>query len=155
MVEIIQAEIGHIPALAADFRPADRSEVWASSLTTPDEALRLSLSLSTLAWTVMDNGTPMAMFGVSAASSQSNHGIPWLLGTTRLEHMSRLFLTLGRSYVTEMTQHYAVLSNRVDARNTASIRWLRWLGFRIHPARPTGPFNLPFHPFELRRQAHV
>ena len=43
----------------------------------------------------------------------------------------------------------------VDARNARAIRWLRWLGFRIHPAEAHGIQGLPFHRFEMRSPADV
>ena len=39
--------------------------------------------------------------------------------------------------------------NYVDARHTDAIRWLKWLGFTLHPATPYGPFDLPFHKFTM------
>ena len=149
-IEIVRAETAHIAAIAAAIRPADRFEVWAASLSTPEEALLASLAFSTLAWTGLADGAPFCMFGVCAASRLCRHGIPWLLGGTQIEANAVGFLRRSKSCLREVRQEYGILSNFVDARNLAAIRWLKWLGFTILPVQPHGPFNLPFHPFEMR-----
>jgi hypothetical protein len=141
--------------MAQTMRPADRFEVWASSLVRPDEALTASLNLSALAWSALVDGIPVCMFGAAAVSPLSKKAIPWFLASTGIERHHTLFLRHSRPQLEAMTKRFPVLSNTVDARNHAAIRWLKWLGFTVHPAIPFGPFNLPFHPFELRRTPNV
>ena len=155
IIEIAPASPDHIPVLAATLRPADRLEIWASSLVTPEEGLRLSLSFSPWARTMLLDGVPFCMFGVAAASPLCRHGMPWLLGSELIETHARPFLRLSKKHLPEMTAQFPILSNHVDARNPVAIRWLRWLGFTLAPAIAHGPFNMPFHPFELRMPSHV
>jgi hypothetical protein len=48
-----------------------------------------------------------------------------------------------------MLADYPVLRNYVDQRNTVSIRWLRWLGFRMGEPAVMGAARVPFVPFEM------
>jgi len=149
-IEIVIANRDHLDAVADCLRPADRQEIWAATLATPHEALDISLSFSTLAWTGLIDGVPFVMFGVAAASPWCRHGIPWLLSGPQIEIHRTAALRLCRRYIKEIAEQHPILANFVDARNRTSIRWLKWLGFTVKPAIPYGPFNLLFHPFEMR-----
>lgn len=154
-IEIIQADRSHIAVVAPIMRQCDRDEIWASSLTTPHEALEASLSFSPMAWTATLDGEPFCMFGVAAASPMCRHGIPWMLGGPQIEKNAFGFLRRSKACLANVTQHYKALSNYVDARNLVAIRWLKWMGFTLRPPIMHGPFNLPFHPFEFRSPSHV
>jgi hypothetical protein len=49
-----------------------------------------------------------------------------------------------------MLQVFPHLINFVHAENRTSVRWLRRLGFTVHPVMPYGRLGEPFHPFEMR-----
>ena len=91
----------------------------------------------------------VCMYGVAELSILSNIGIPWLLGTDEIEQHSKYFLRQNRYYMKEIKKKYSYLVNFVDARNTVAIRWLEWLGFKVHETQPFGPDDMPFHRFEL------
>ena len=155
MVEFVKATIDHIAPIAQTMRSADCYEVWASSLSRPDEALKASLDLSPLAWTALVDDRPICMFGAAAVSTLSKRAIPWFLASTEIERHKRDFLQLSQGQLQAMLAQFPILANYVDARNAAAIRWLKWMGFTLKPATPHGPFNLPFHPFEMRSASHV
>lgn len=149
IIAVIPATADHAADLAPRLRRADADEVWASGHFRPEEALRLSLGLSLMAWAGLVDGVPMCLFGVSPVSLMSGVGAPWMLGAEGLERYAVPFLRRNRTYVAEMAALCPRLENHVDARNALSIRWLRWLGFTIHPAAPHGPFGMPFHRFTM------
>lgn len=151
-VDIIPADAGHIHAIASGMRAADVEEVRASLGLNPQEALEFSLSSSTMAWTGTVDGEPVCMFGVSRRSMlDGSVGTPWLLGTDAIERHQAAFLRRNKGIVKEMLAAYPVLRNWVDARNTLSIRWLKWLGFEFGSPVPYGPHGIAFYPFETRR----
>ncbi|MNC81827.1 hypothetical protein D3C75_1350850 [compost metagenome] len=53
-----------------------------------------------------------------------------------------------------MLERHPTLTNYVDARNLAAIRWLQWLGFRMDSPVPYGPHRLTFRQFHLTRDRH-
>ena len=134
--KIIPAKPAHIPAIAADMREADRREVWASHRHTPVQALKSSLACSELAWTCLVEDTPALMFGVARRGILlSDTGVPWLLGADLFfkthSELNRVFLRQSQRYVALMLDRFPRLENYVHAGNKASIRWLKWCGFRL------------------------
>ena len=73
-----------------------------------------------------------------------------MLGTIDLNFHSRKFLRESRRVVSLLAEEFPVMENYVDARNTASIRWLQWVGFSVYYPKPYGRDNLPFHRFDMR-----
>jgi hypothetical protein len=136
--------------LAPRMRAADVAEVWASHRLSPVQALENSLRLSSHAWAGLADGVLVCLWGACPASFINRIGVPWLLGSDEVEAHQTTFLRRSLPALREMQSVYRILKNHVDARNRASIRWLRWLGFTVHPAQPFGPDGVAFHPFEWR-----
>ena len=149
--EIRAARMEDVPGIAARMREADRRELWASSLSTPEDALARSLEHSAMAWTAEIDGEPEIMFGVAPMSLLGHNGSAWLLATPELVKIARFFVVKSRIYVRRMLEVFPVVINFVDQRNAVSLRWLRWLGARFDAPRPHGALGLPFVPFEMRR----
>jgi hypothetical protein len=141
--------VDDIPHVAINLRPLDLDEVRASRGDGVDveELLARSVGLSALAWTYEVDGEPAALFGV--VPSAHGYGVPWLLGTPATTRYPSEFWRHSVPAVRRMTEAFALLANYVDARNRPSIRYLRRLGFTIHPAEPWGVAGRPFHPFTL------
>jgi hypothetical protein len=148
--KIVPATVPHAIELAKHMREPDKEEIWAAAHETPENAILCSLGVSRDAKTGFANDRLICMFGVGSEMICSTTGIPWLLATDELERCARPFLRRGRKVVGEMMNGYQLLRNYVDARNTAAIRWLGWVGFEILPSEPFGVDRLPFHPFEMR-----
>lgn len=80
----------------------------------------------------------------------AGQGSPWLLGTTLLDQLPGHLTRSAKTYLSQMQDQYPHLMNYVDARNVRSVRWLRRIGFTVHPAAPYGFAGLPFHLFEMK-----
>lgn len=150
-VEVAPVEPWHVDDLLAGVRQADVAEFWAAAHLTPAEGLAQSLRFANEAWAGLHRGQVLCIFGVSGGSMLVPDGVPWMLAHRRLDRHARAFLRDCRPAVAAMLDRYRHLSNYVDARNICAIRWLRWLGFEIHPAVPHGVDGLPFHYFEMSR----
>jgi len=148
-IRVVPATPTQAAALAPRLRRADADEVWAAARLTPEEAPRQSLALSLRAWAGLADDEVMCLFGLAPLSLLTGWGAPWLLGADGLERHANAFLRRNRAMVADMRALCPRLENRVDARNAVSIRWLRWLGFTLHPATPWGPDGLPFHRFTM------
>lgn len=130
MIEVVPARPTHIGPIATRMRAIDRYEcaVFGHS---PKEALRQGLMGASMAWTVMIDGRPEAMFGVGTISMFDARGRPWLLMTDKGTKSRRALVRLGRIYTEAMQRHYALLENWVAADNAVTIRWLSRLGYAV------------------------
>lgn len=116
--------------LAPMLRAEDRSEVMALGLD-PLDGLLQSLAGASEAWTWRDEGRIVCMAGVAPLSLIGRTGVPWLLGSALVAAHRRAFMVETRNTVARWLTMFDVLRNVVDARYSAAIRWLRWLGFTI------------------------
>jgi len=148
--EIVPATAEHILELAQTMRKADVDEVWAAAHRTPLEALQVSVACSSETFAGLADGRVICVFGVASATLLSVMGIPWMLGSEELPKHARAFLRRNKSYIRWLKSEYKLLANYVDSRHTDAIRWLKWLGFKLDPALPFGPDQVPFHRFEMR-----
>ncbi len=139
--ELVDRMLGHL-------RHADDVESRAMCGYSADWALKTGLRFSEKCWVGMDGETPVACFGVKSAGLLSETGTPWLLGTDKVLDVQREFIRQSRSYVRKMAEGFKMLENWVDARNTVSVRWLRWCGFNMEAMpRPFGVNGELFHRF--------
>ncbi len=136
-------------ALTLSLRRADRDEVEALTGRDARAVLVESVEKSASAWAGLADGKLVCLFGVVPMTLTGVTGIPWLLGSDQVAAYSREFLRRNKGYVQTMLKDFPVLTNVVDARNTVSIRWLRWLGFTLGEPLPMGPLGLPFIPFRM------
>lgn len=139
-----------VAIIAAGCRAEDVAELWASCRITPERCMADGMRFETV--TAELDGVPVCMFGIVPMSWLGGVGVPWMVGTDgmRAFRAQRELLRLSRPALEALAARYDHLVNWVDARNTASVRWLGWLGFKIHAAEPFGPDRIPFHRFDRR-----
>ena len=137
--------------VAERMRAPDVAEVWASCHLTPLAALRASRRASrNMTFVGLANDTPVCVWGIAPGTLLNPVARPWLLGTDEMYSHSRAFLRHSRRMVEILKQAFPWMGNYVDARNTAAIRWLQWLGFSVYYPAPHGMEQMPFHYFEMR-----
>tara|TARA_R100001594_G_scaffold98085_1_gene132514 strand:- start:234 stop:632 length:399 start_codon:yes stop_codon:yes gene_type:complete len=110
-------------------RSADRDEIKAALGKSPFDGLIDSVALSDVPFTIMADQEPAAMFG--AGPVVSGVGCIWLLGTDLILQNSTRFLRESRYWLEICAKPYDLLFNYVDERNSAHIRWIKWLGFTV------------------------
>ena len=147
---VVEATREHVEAMAPHMRAADVAEVLAATGADPRAALLMSWRVSTHRWAGLAGDEVACIFGVAPINLLARRGAPWLLGTDLIAQHGRAFLRRNRRYIHSMMSVYNHLENHVDARNTVSIEWLRWLGFTFDEPAPFGVAGLPFRRFEMR-----
>jgi len=148
-----KAEPWHVDVIAANPRAADIAELWASSRTTPAEAMRRGLEASGDCYTGFFDDVPVCMFGAAPLSILGGQAAAWMIGSAALDQLrvQKQLLRVSRVVVAYMREQYPVLLyNFVDARNVAAIRWLHWLGFQFDDPILYGEDQIPFLPFYIR-----
>lgn len=141
---------GDVWHVASNMRARDVEEVWAASHFTPTEALRMSIAVSRdTVFVGVADGIPVCIYGVEPPSLLGLVARPWMLGTDGIDFHSREFLRRSRSLTRGLSERFPVMENYVDARNEASIRWLRWVGFSVYHPEPWGRDLRPFRRFRM------
>lgn len=120
-----------IPFIAMNIREEDRAEIKASHGHSPEEALLAGLNDPLKECYTVTNleDKPIAMFGCTKTPFPYLAGV-WFLGTKEANLYLRDFLTLPPKFFQRWFEMFPNLFNIVDKRNTASLRWLRKLGFK-------------------------
>lgn len=149
-IRVRQPRSGDVQKISSNMREADRAEIWASNHLLPEDALRLGLEGS-LYCRVIENGSPIAMFGICPVNIIGDHAVIWMLGTDGLEKIKIKFLRHCREYVETMLNYYSYLDNYVDVRNKKSIAWLEFLGAKFDDPAPHGEDGLMFQHFYFNR----
>lgn len=135
--------------LIAMMRDADRREIAAASMRSPGEAVPLAIAHSEKTWTGFLAGRLAFIGGVTAPSALSGTRRPWLLGTTAIDRHPAAFMRHCRRWMPKVRRQFPRLENHVDARAGKTVKWLRALGFVIHPDEPYGLCRRPFHRFTM------
>ncbi|HEX6215292.1 MAG TPA: hypothetical protein VFZ38_10760 [Vicinamibacterales bacterium] len=146
---ILVARPEDIDAIVADARQADIDEVMAASGRGLADVMAEGLERSRVAWTGFAKQVPICMFGVAPAAELDGVGVPWMIGTNAVEAHASVFLRRSRDVLDQMRELFPVLINYVGAENATAVRWLRWMGFNLHPAEPYGLNGEMFHRFDL------
>jgi len=141
-----------VQELADNMRQEEVDEVWASGKHTPYEAVKYSLEHAHEAYAAVLDGKLICIVGVSPLSLLSDMASPWLLNTNESKNKPRHLVKWTKTFIDEWKTQWPILFNYVDARYEASLRWAKWAGFKVYDPQPYGPFGMPFHKIEIRRE---
>lgn len=146
---VVRATDLHAIALAPRLRVVDSLEI-----REPDDPLgiiRRSLDQSTHSWAWLVDGVPICMWGVAPKSLLGGAGWVWFVAAHEITECDlRTFLLGSRRMVDVLLAIYPTLEGYVDTRFTASVRWIRKMGFTLGVMckHPTG---VPFRHFIRER----
>lgn len=141
----IQADEDVAMEIGLNIRDQDETEVRLSHGISGLEAVLDSYIESDICMAIEgDNGLPVGITGVCGDRI-------WLLGTyglTATKNHRRELCLYGREWVDYcLEQTGGPIGNHVYSKNTASIRWLKFLGFTVEHPEPFGPSAALFCPF--------
>jgi hypothetical protein len=125
--------------LAARLRSADKDEIYAVRGVGPNEALMICVTDSTTCWTVLNDRTPIAMFGYLHINNETAQ--IWMLGADELTQNKKWFISESKRWISDFKKQYRVLFNFIDARNELHIKWVKRMGFDIVETNPTYGFE--------------
>lgn len=131
--------------VARHMRMSDRDELWALGRTNASDALRQSLAVSTEAYVAYDGEEPIAVFGANIPAL-GGFGVPWLLGTPRVDHRAREYFPWARRFIAHLLERCDTLQNMASAENRKTLIFLSRLGFDIGEpfVTPTGARGVLF-----------
>ena len=149
MVEFKKPTNEMIRLIADNMRQADVDEIKAASNATPIDAITMGVNVSEFVAVAVINGDIVAIMGVVKNSTLTDNGVPWLLGTNNIKKHYREFLGTSHEVLNAMLNVCPNLVNHVHADNKVSVRWLKWLGFKLEQAAPFGMNDELFHKFTM------
>ncbi|MGH6746392.1 hypothetical protein [Novosphingobium sp.] len=138
--------------LIKNLRDQDRAEMEAMHGLPPELVLPQALIVSSHCWIAVEGGEPFAIYG-AAPTALPGVGSIWFLGTDGVTRYGRSVARRTVPMIQKMHETYPVLWNHIDTRNTVSMRWLRWSGFKLLGDH-TAPSGHLFHLF-ARSVDHV
>lgn len=140
-----------LATVALLMRNCDRAELAALGVTSPILALRQSVDSSIEVYAGKIAGKTKLLFGIAAVSIAANHMRPWLLATFDAPDYAVLFMRQQRDYIADWRARFDLIDNYVDVRNTASLAWLKLLGFQFDAPAPYGVAGAMFQRFYLEK----
>jgi len=150
MPHIIEATLDNCLYVASDLREADKQELQAvRGHSNFREILKDGYRQSALTFCIKsDQGLPIAIYGGGTHPTQPHVGIPWMVSTPELLSIKTWFLRKTPWIVNSVQEHYPILWNLIDVRNTVHINWLQFAGFQFGDIKESfGPENRPFQNF--------
>ena len=133
--------IQDVEYIAPRLKYEDKREIDANTGNTPYNALLKGFFQSEVCFTLIGNGEPIGMFGVT------EDGGVWLLVTDGIKKHKIKFIKESKKVIEFLTTKYRKLWNYVDVRNTLHIKWLKSCGFIFLRKVPFGKYKLPFYEF--------
>jgi hypothetical protein len=93
--------------------------------------LRRFLRASFSAWTGSIDGEVACVWGLITPTVLSNRAYLWLLTTDLVDNHPFVFVRHSQMVLREMLGHFESIEGHVVAGQDRSIRWLKWLGFKM------------------------
>jgi hypothetical protein len=149
-IRVRSAVLEDVDALKDNLSQADVEEIRISNGLSPEEALRTSIEISQFK-AVVENGRPIAVFGVYVPDLMTKEGAIWLLSTDDLEKISIRFAKQSRAFIDLLLVEIYCLYNFVYSKNHKALKLIRYLGAEIEEAVPYGRNGEYFNKFYFRR----
>lgn len=146
-LKVVPAKTEHAHQLGPHMKHADREEVKAASGLEPLEVLLKSLELSEKAYALVAEGEVIALGGVVRLNDTT--GIPWALTSDKIALYPKQLCRITKELIKVFHKSYPLLTNFCDARNTTTIRWLKWCGFQF--VAEIAEYGVAKKPFVLLR----
>ncbi|MCK5604942.1 hypothetical protein KAR91_23835 [Candidatus Pacearchaeota archaeon] len=145
--KLVEGNEWHPYEIMGRMRATDYKEVYFASGMDPYAVMLKSWRSSSARWAIIVNGRVECVCGITTPEDLGDVGVPWLLGTNEVTKDILLFVRKTRECIRQMLNIKSQLANFVDKENTESVKWLKWMGFKILEPVPFGPFDKMFHPF--------
>jgi hypothetical protein len=150
-IVVRKSRIQDVDYLKNHLRRSDVEEIWASHHIMAEEALKTCVEKTIFSLTI-ENGHPMAIFGINPETVLGEKALIWLLATDDLEKIQRRFIRHSKEFIDMMLSWYPYLYNWVDDRNKASIEWLKYCGATISAPVIHGEEQIPFRYFYFQKE---
>lgn len=112
-------------------RLSDQEELEASSELPPHCTLLQSLAVSEEVFAMTSQDILIGLFGVAPSFDEVDVGVPWLLGSDKLDDLNMTFVKEGRKYARKWLKRYKRLENFTHYAHEKAHKWIEYLGFTV------------------------
>lgn len=153
-IRVRKARLQDVSQLEDKLRVSDVAEIWASDHVNPKYALFESYHNSTHCFTI-ENGSPIAMFGVVPDSRTHDVATVWLLAADTFSELSGRVAKHSKNMVEYLLTQYSLLENFVDANNKDAVKFLEFLKADISEPIEYGVEGKLFRYFCIRKEGQL
>lgn len=139
----------HINDLIFNMHKEDRDSIKALGGLSIEESVKRSIETSEEVFVALADETVLVLGGVSKGSLLSPCKFIWMLGTNEIVKYPRQFLRASKDFIDAKVEEHGHLINYVHEKNKRSIKWLKWLGFKVHESHLKGINGDLFHQVEI------
>lgn len=151
-VKIRKTTLKDVYILVERIREIDKTEIALATGHKPVEALKHGYERSYYIRTILNQGKVIGIFGATKHCVLTDSACVWLIGAKDFYKVKRDLLIYSKRYIKRMLKPVAKLENDVWVENKASIRWLKWCGFKFEKPRPYGLSKALFSHFYMRKE---
>ena len=112
----------------------------------------LARCMSSCVYIGLADNIPVAAMGVKPVNIISGIGVIWMLSTDNVNHYRKEIINNAYNAFMDITKGYTTVYNYVHAENRLALRFLRFMGFTIHPPVTCGVAGASFHPVAINRE---
>ena len=144
---IRRPNIFDIEYLAENARESDKLEVFLFAQRTIGEVLNNTPGIfdNSNVWEM--DGKLVCMYGATVVSGTGH--IVWMLATDEFEDHKDLVRQHSKKVFADLIKDKKYLFNYVHAKHEAALRWIKWLGCKVHEPEPVGFRGEMFCKFEV------
>lgn len=149
-VTVVPLSVYHAEKIKGKIREEDIREIYATNHGDAYTSVLYGAELSDPGWAVVtDSEDVVCCFGVTPYNKDevNSLGVVWFIGTNLMDSIKLKIAKRSKAYIKKMMDKYNFIFNYVDERNQASVRWLKWCGFRFYGPVNYGIEQLPFYLF--------
>ena len=150
IIRVRESQLSDVEYLENRLRRSDVAELWAADHVTPKYALMESFDKSSHCFTI-ENGKPIAMFGVVPDERSQDVATAWLLASDVFKELNGRVARESKRIIDFLLTKYSLIENFVDERNKDSIKWLRFCGADMSEPMEYGPDKMLFRYFCIRK----
>jgi len=146
----VDATSDHMAEMSVTARQQDKDEVFYQTGRPLRECLDYAYAVSPLSKASYWDGKLAVVWGTETFDKTKAVGIPWLTATPAIYKAKKEFKELSVEMGKQLREGYLYLANHVYTKNTAAIKWIKWMNFVVYPPVRHGPQKKMFHPFDWR-----
>lgn len=129
MIEVVRATVDLGREVLANAREPERRTIERFNIKA-GYLLESTIEQSQNSYVALVDGVPACAWGIDSVTLLGDQKM-WMITTPLVEDHPVAFLRMSRAFVEAARAKLGPIEGAVDSENEISLRWLRWIGFRV------------------------